>query len=235
MSYRFIVILFCAGAMFAQEFAPPAAGLPFVRATGDGVVTVRPDQAIIRVGVVNQAPTAEAAAVQNARQTTTVLNELKSAVGSSGEIKTVGYSLNPNYRYARDGGSPAITGYTASNTLEVRLNDLSRIGQVIDASTRVGANNVGGIQYALRNEQSVRADALAEASRAARANAMAIAGALGLRVLRVRSAEAGFIQTPRPMLAMAMNGPAEGAPPTPVEPGTIEIRASVTVTLDVAQ
>ncbi len=229
--YRLLLLSVCALAAMAQ--APPPEALPNVRATGEGVVTARPDQAILRIGVVTQGSTAEAAGAQNARQSSSVISELKQAAGSSGEIKTVGYSLSPNYRYPRDGGTPTITGYTASNTLEVRLNDLSRIGQVIDASTRVGANNIGGIQYALRNEQAARAQALAEASRAARANAEAMAGALGVKVLRLRSAEAGFEQAPRPMMAMAAAQRAEVA--TPVETGTIEIRATVTVTLDVAQ
>jgi uncharacterized protein len=228
--YRLLVFSFCALTTAAQ--APPAEA-PNVRATGEGVVTTRPDQAILHIGVITQGQTAEAAGSQNARQSSSVIAELKQAVGSNGEIKTVGYSLNPNYRYPRDGGTPTITGYTASNTIEVKLNELSRIGQVIDISTRVGANNIGGIQYALRNEQSVRAEALAEASRAARANAEAMAAALGLKVLRVRSAEAGFMQTPpRPMMAMAAAQRAE-AVSTPVETGTIEIRATVTVTLDV--
>jgi uncharacterized protein YggE len=229
--YRLLLISFCGAALLAQD-APVPASTPSVRATGEGVVTARPDQAMLRIGVVTQAPSAEAAGTQNAKQTSTVLSELKSVVGTSGEIKTIGYSLNPNMRYPHDGGTPTITGYTASNTLEVRLNDMSKIGQVIDASTRVGANNVGGIQYALRNEGSARAEALAEASRTARANAEAIASALRLKVVRVRSADAGFMQIPRPMMAMAARA---DSVTTPVEPGTIEIHATVTVTLDVAQ
>jgi uncharacterized protein YggE len=226
-----LLLLFslCASMVLAQ--APPTERPPNVRASGEGIVTTRPDQAILHIGVISQAQSAEAAGSQNARQSSSVIAELKQAVGSNGEIKTVGYSLNPTYRYPRDGGTPTITGYTASNTLEVKLNDLSRIGQVIDVSTRAGANNIGGIQYALRNEQTARAEALAEASRAARANAEAIAAALGLKVLRVHSAEAGFEQAPRPMMA-PMAARAESVA-TPVETGTIEIRATVTITLDV--
>jgi uncharacterized protein YggE len=227
--HRLLLLSLCAVPAFSQS--PPPESPPNVRASGEGVVTARPDQAILRIGVVTQGQTAEAAGSQNARQSSSVVAELKQAVGSNGEIKTVGYSLNPNYHYSRDGGNPTITGYTASNTLEVKLDDLAKIGQVIDVSTRVGANNIGGIQYALRNEQTVRAQALAEASRSARANAEAMAAALGLKVLRVRSAEAGFMQTPRPVMAMAA-ARAE-AVATPVETGTIEIHATVTITLDV--
>ena len=139
------VVFLSASCLFAQESSRPYADQqPVVRASGEGVVTVTPDQAILHIGVSNQAQTAEAAAAQNARQMSSVMSELKAAVGSAGEIKTIGYSLNPNYKYSRDGGSPTVIGYTASNTVEVRLNDLARIGKVIDASTKVGAKTSAG-------------------------------------------------------------------------------------------
>src|SRR5438270_9626661 len=124
--HRVLLLSLCGLAVTAQRPSPE--GLPNVRATGEGVVTTRPDQAILHIGVMTQAQSAEAAGSQNAKQSSTVLSELKQAAGPNGEIKTVGYSLNPNYRYSCDGGTPTITGYTATNTLEVRLNDLSRIG-----------------------------------------------------------------------------------------------------------
>src|SRR5215471_7103753 len=114
--HRLLLFSLCSLAAAAQAPTPEA---PNVRATGEGVITTRPDQAILHIGVITQGQTAEAAGSQNARQSSSVIAELKQAVGSNGEIKTVGYSLNPNYRYPRDGGTPTITGYTASNTLEV--------------------------------------------------------------------------------------------------------------------
>ena len=229
------LLLSAAAALVAQE--NPLSNIQTVRASGEAVVTARPDQAVIQLGVTNQAPTAEAAATQNARNMSNVVTELKAVVGADGDVRTVGYSLNPAYRYPRDGGSPTITGYNASNTVEVRLNELSKIGKVIDTATKNGANTVGGIQYALRNEEAARAEALAKASRAARANAQAIASALGLRIVRIHSAEAGFANVPRPVMPMMRGAAAlqEAAPPTPVEPGTIEIRTSVNLVLEVAQ
>src|SRR4051812_14434927 len=71
-----------------------------VRANGEGTVTLKPDQATVTIGVVSQATTAEAASAQNARQLTAVLDQLRSALGPKADIRTSGYSLNPNYKYA---------------------------------------------------------------------------------------------------------------------------------------
>jgi hypothetical protein len=83
----------------------------------------------------------------------------------------------------------------------------------------------------LRDEQPARAQALKQAAQAAHANAEAIAAALGVRVVGLRSAETALVEPIRPRVAMFE---AAQRAPTPVEPGTVDIRATVTVTLDVA-
>jgi uncharacterized protein YggE len=157
---------------------------------------------------------------------------LRRSLGASAEIRTSGYSLTPNFRYARDGGQPTLTGYTASNAVEIVTSDLANLGKVIDAGTQAGANNVRGLEFQLKDEAPVRAQALAEAARKARAGAEAMAAALGLKIVRVLSAEeGGEPQVVRPRLAMAMG--AQNAT-TPIESGNIQVQASVTVTVEVA-
>lgn len=211
---------------------PAHSAPPFVRATGEGTATVKPDEAVLSIGVVTQASTADAAASQNATQVNALLQALKKQLGSNGELRTIGYRIEPNYRYPPPaGGSPTISGYTASNTVQATTRDLPSVGSLIDAATRAGANHVEGIQFMLRDEQPARAQALKQAAQAARANAEAIAAALGVRVLGLRSAETAFTEPIRPRMAMAAEAVRA---PTPVEPGVLDIRATVTVTLDVA-
>ena len=203
---------------------------PTVRASGDATVTVKPDQAKLSIGVVTQARTAEEAASQNASRTTAVLDQLKQAVGPDGEIKTTNYSVNPNYIYPHNGGQRAITGYSANNTVLVTVNNLSNVGKVIDAATQNGANEVNNIQFTLRDEQKARSEALAMAAVKAKANAEAMAAALGLKVEGVLSAESSGGPVQPRYAPMAMMARAEAAP-TPVETGTLDIHATVTVTL----
>jgi uncharacterized protein len=209
---------------------------PAVRATGEAVIQARPDQARIDIGVVSQAATAQAASAQNAKQVEAVLASLRKVVGAKGEIRTISYSVNPDYRHPRDGGRPTITGYTAQNLLRVTINDLDQVGPVIDAAMQAGANTIHRLQFTLRDEQAVRAQALQEASKKARANAEAIASALGVRVVRILSAQADAgASIPRFEMAQAAMMAADARVATPVEPGSIEVRAQVSLALEIAQ
>ena len=108
-------------------------------------------------------------------------------------------------------------GYTVSNVVEVRLDDLRKIGQVIDAATQAGSNDVQGIRFALRDEEAPRTEALREAALSARQDAETLAGALGLRVVGVLSVtEQSPDVTPMPIYPqgavrpMAARGPHPG-------------------------
>jgi hypothetical protein len=145
------------------------------------------------------------------------------------------YSLSPRFQY-HPGAEPTITGYTALNVLEVTLDDLGRIGDCIDAATRAGSNRVQGIQFTLRDQDTVRDQALKEAARRARAEADVLAGALGLRILRVLSVEensARFVPIRMSMAAARGAAAAVADVPTPVESGTLEVSAQVTLTVEV--
>ncbi len=226
---RFLIGSLVAIVCLGQDTSVPHR--PIVRATGDATISARPDQARINIGVVAEAQSAEAAGAQNAERSNAVITVLRKLLGQTADIHTVNYSLNPAYKYIQ-GESPIITGYTANNTVQVRITDLAAIGKAIDAVTKTGANNINGIEFELRDPQAVRAEAVKQAASKARANAEAIAAALGLRVVGVLSAESQDVGGVRPMvMAMAAQ---RSAVPTPVEAGSIEVQAHVTVTLEVA-
>ena len=217
----------------AQPTAEPTPR-PSIRTTGDATVTAKPDRAIIDIGVVTQAPTAQAAAAQNASQLDAALRELKQAAGAAAQIKTISYALDPTYRYPREGGQPSITGYTARNVVEVSTDDLAQAGTIIDAATRSGANTIQSLQFTLKNDREAHAQALREAALRARADADAIAAALGVRILGVLSAEEAGVSQPRPIM-MPMAHMAQSAAPTPVASGTIDIQAAVTLTVEISR
>src|SRR5947209_14425697 len=136
--------LFCASILLVSPIAAqdPAKLAHIVRASGEATVTAKPDRAQVTIGVLSQAPTAQAAAAQNAAQTTEVLNAMKGALGGNGEVKTAEYSISPDYQYSRDGSSPKVIGYNASNSVLVTVDDLSLVGKIIDTATHAGANNI---------------------------------------------------------------------------------------------
>jgi uncharacterized protein len=220
------------------SFAPLAASaegstpLSSIRVTGASTVTANPDRANVDVGVVTQAPQSQNAVSQNARTFNAVMVALRKAFGPHADIKALSYSLNPDYQYHASGGTPTITGYTATNVVRVTIDDLGRIGDVIDTATRAGANRVPSIQFALRDEEGVRTQALREAAVKAKAEADSLAAALGLKVNRILTVEEGGpVMVPVRQVAFAR---AESSAATQIQPGAIEVNANVTLTVEVS-
>jgi hypothetical protein len=205
---------------------------PFVRVSASESVDAAPDQAEIDVGVVTQAKTAAKAASENAKRVDEVLSKIRSAGGKEAEIRTAGYTINPDYR-SGEGQAPEITGYTASNVVHVKIRRLDRVSGIIDAATGGGANTVQSLRFTLKDEGPVRADALRGAARKARAEAEAAASALDQKIGRVLSIDVGSAEIVFPERGMLMA--ARAAPPTPIEPGTIQVQARVTVTFEIVR
>jgi uncharacterized protein len=231
---QFLSVLLIAGVLCApaRAEAPP---LSSIRVTGEARITAKPDRVQIDVGVSTQASTSQEAAAGNARTLDAVLAAVRAAGGNAATLKTVSYTLNPEYQYHPNGGAPTLTGYSAANMVQVTLDDLGRIGAVLDAATRAGANQVQGIRFTLRDEAAARAEALREAALRARAQAEVLAQALGLkveRVLHVEENSQGFTPIYRPLAKAA--GLAAAEAPTPVEAGTLDVSANITLTVEVS-
>lgn len=223
----FAIFLFT-GSAFAQESVSGKLP-PSINTTGEAVVTARPDRARIDIGVVTQADNSRNAVEQNAQKLEATLAALRKLLGANADIKTVSYSVQPNYRYPPQGGEPTIEGYTATNIVRVTLDDLTKVGEVIDTATQAGANRIQSLQFTVKDDEALQAQALREAALKARKKADAIAGALGLSIVRVLSVtESGSPAFPVRDVAYAR---AEAS--TPIEPGTIEVRATVTLSVEV--
>lgn len=216
----------------AQE-VEPGRQTTTIRTEGESIVTAKPDRVQIDIGVLTQAQTAEAATAENAGRSETLLQALRRETDPSAAIKTVGYSVTPVYRYPKE-GSPFITGYSATNVVQVTTDDIARTGRIIDAALQAGANKIERLRFLLRDEQAAELAALRAAAAKARAKAEALAAALDLKILRIRQVEeeAGYRRPEERALAMA-EGMARGGQ-TAVEPGTIEVRAHVTLSVEAA-
>ena len=207
-----------------------------VSVTGDAVVTSSPDTAILSLAVVTQNASASEAQAENATRSDAVVRAVRAAAGAGAEVKTGGYSLQPQYAY-KEGAPPSITAYIARNSVVVTLSDLTKVGAVIDAASRAGANSVDGLSFTLRRDAEVRAQALAGATRVALDKARVIAGALGGRVVRiVEVQEAGAMRPPIPLQYERMESlktMQADAAQTPIEPGSLETRAQVQLVAEI--
>lgn len=205
-----------------------------VMVAGDSIVQAQPDTAIVTVSVVTQNRQALAAQQDNATKTDAVMRALKAAAGAGAEVKTSGYSLQPQRVY-KENQPPTITGYEARNSVTVTLGDLTKLGNVIDASAQAGANDVSGIAFTLRQDRQARDRALSEATQEAMSKARVIATALGGRVVRiVEVQEEGFQQRPPvPVYQAEMMMAKRGDVATPIEVGALDISSRVQVIAEI--
>jgi uncharacterized protein len=204
-----------------------------VMVAGDAIVQAQPDTAIITIAVVTQNRSAISAQQENAAKTDAVVRALKAAAGTGAEVKTSGYSLQPQRVY-KENQPPTITGYEARNSVTVTLSDLTKLGSVIDASAQAGANDVSGIAFTLRQDRQARDRALSEATQEAVSKAKVIAQALGGRVVRiVEVQEEGFQQRPPVPIYQTEAYMGKRDVATPIEVGSLDISSRVQVIAEV--
>jgi uncharacterized protein len=204
-----------------------------VMVAGDSVVQAQPDTAIITIAVVTQNRNAISAQQDNAAKTDAVVRALKAAAGTGAEVKTSGYSLQPQRVY-KENQPPTISGYEARNTVTVTLSDLTKVGSVIDAAAQAGANDVAGIAFTLRQDRPARDRALSEATQEAVSKARVIASALGGRVVRIVEVQEEGLQTrPVPIYQTESFMAKRADVATPIEVGSLDISSRVQVIAEV--
>jgi uncharacterized protein YggE len=196
--------------------------------TADGETKVVPDMATINVGVVTQAPTADAAVADNSRKMNAVMAALKKAGVADKDIQTANLSVNPQYRYGQN-EPPKLTGYEAQNNVTVKVRNLKNVGKAVDAVVAVGSNQINGISFGVEDDAKAMDAARVAAMKKARARAELYADAANLKVQRIVSIVEGGAAAPIYPVAM-MRAEAAAAPPPPVAPGELTLTASVTVT-----
>ncbi len=209
--------------------------LQTVQAVGEATISADPDQVQIDIGVMTESESAATAASQNAEKVAKVLAALRKEMGTDASIKTISYSLNPGYRPPLPDGREQSQIYQAHNIVRVETGRLDKVGRIADVAVSAGANIIQSVTFALKNQGEARARALRQATEMARSKVETITSALSMRVLRIISAEEGAANGPIPMyygnqMKMDMGGGAA----TNIEPGSVDIRAVVTITAEVA-
>ncbi|MFO7340713.1 MAG: SIMPL domain-containing protein [Lysobacteraceae bacterium] len=208
--------------------APLPADATLLSVSAQAEASRAPDIATVSAGVVTQAADGNAAMRQNAELMNKVLAAIRAAGVADKDVQTSGIHLSPQYHY-QENQPPRISGYQASNTVSVKLRDVARMGQVLDALAASGANQIHGPSFGLDDPEPLYDQARLQALEQARARAQTYARALGMKVRRVVSISegGGGIHPPMPVvMARAADAAYES---TPVAAG----ETSVSVSLDV--
>jgi uncharacterized protein YggE len=206
----------------AAESAPG----PFIEVTAEAETRATPDLAYLDFGVMTRADTAASAAQQNAQRMKAVLAAVRAALGPNAQIGTGMYNVRAEYSQNREGGEPRVIGYVATNVVRLETAELARIGEVIDAALKAGANQVQRIAFGLSDPATPRRSALRDAVARAQAEAEAIASALKATLGPVQSVIDQDMGPVRPLAQEGMLMRAQAAA-TPIEPGVVNVRARV--------
>lgn len=195
-----------------------------VSVSGSGSISVKPDTGIISVGVETENPDASTAQEENKEKMNKVMKALEELNIAEENIKTIAYSLNERYNYYEDQTKEKY--YVSSHILQVKINDIDKIGRVIDAVTKAGSNQISNIQFSISNEEEIYAQALELAMESAKTKADAILGTFGkVSTLPSKVTENGYsMGTYRQSYEAVMEDSS-----TPISAGELSIQAHVTV------
>ena len=214
--------------------------------SGEGTVYASPDVATVNLTVRTQAPLIKDASSDNNKKNNQLVAFLKSKSVDTKDIKTTSYNVTPQYQYDNrpcplDSRVPCpaqlppkIVGYEVSNSVEVKVRNLDMVGAILDGAVSAGANEISGPNFMVDDPDKAKDEARALALNQAKAKAETLAGAMGVRLIKISGfSESGgtpiYYGLGKGMSADIAATPA--APPT-IEPGQNEVKVTVVVTYD---
>ena len=207
--------------------------------SGEGSANLAPDMAALTLSVVKQAKTAQEALAANNAALTQVLADLKGAGIAERDLQTNGFSIEPRYRQLPNGATavpPEIIGYEVNNGLAVRVRDLTKLGDVIDRSVKLGVNRGGQVNFGNDNPDAAVSEARKAAVAEAVAKARTLTEAAGVKLGRVIEISEYFARpmppVPQPMYRAAM---AKEADSTPIATGENNYSVTVNLTYAISQ
>jgi len=208
-----------------------------VRVVGESTVTVAPDQATVRFGIVSRAETAEAARAQNAEAAKSAMNAVRKLGVAEEKMRMEMLRLQPRREYNPQTKQHEEKGYEATRQVVVELSDLEQLPRLVTRVVQQGANRLERINYGLSDRSGVRDEALRDAAKNARDKAQLLATSLDATlgpVRQIAEEQFGFDQPqPRVQMAFAKTAEADASPePDAYAAGEIEVTARVQVVFE---
>jgi uncharacterized protein len=200
--------------------------------TGTAEVTAVPDTAMITLGVNKSNQTVETAQKEVNEIINKITQDLKNLGVDEKDIKTSNYSVNPEYDYTEGRQTPR--GYSVAANIEVELDSVEKANSAIDAATRAGATQVGGLQFVLDDEKKKELESKArkEAIAKAREKAESIAKDAGIRLGRIVDVQENSDGGPVPFYGGAMDTKELSVDQTQLNPGENKVVSSVTLSYE---
>jgi len=206
--------------------------------TGEGKVYAKPDVAILELSVVSQNKDVKLVQTENDSKMQEVVNFLKESGIEGKDIKTTQYNLQPQYDYSWCRSTelpiycpPKLVDYILTQTLEVKIRDFEKIGDIVGALTSVGVNQISSINFTIENVDEIMSQARKEAIEKAQAKALSISWAAGVKLGKIIEISEGNNYNP-PLRTMMAKDISEATNSAPIETGTNEIIINVSLTYE---
>lgn len=216
----------------AQDAAKPREATIVV--TGEGTAETTPDMALVDLGVVKDGKTAREALDANNKAMADVLAALKEAGIEDRDLQTSGFMINPQYQYPQsstgENPPPVLIGFQVTNTVTLRVRDLSKLGEILDKSVTLGANQGGGIRFANDKTDTAVSAARKKAVENAMAKAKELTEAAGVGLGRVLEISETSYRAEAMPIARAMMAKDFAAGAVPVAAGENSYSVTVNVT-----
>ena len=163
--------------------APTIQQKKVITVSGYGTVETHPDKAVLSLAILTQAEDAKNASDENARKMDAVLAALYEIGISKDDVVTSDYQVWPMYSWRDD--EQQLTGFQVRNSLTVTVNNIEMIGDVIDVALREGVNEINYVTFTVSDERQaeLRDEAIADAVKKAKADAMSAARAMDVQIL----------------------------------------------------
>ncbi len=222
-----LALLALGSACFQAQVEEGGETASFISVTGTGEVRAEPDIATVSTGVEVRAQSVAEARARAADAANAVVAALLAEGVEEGDIRTVDFYIYPEYDYRDE--TPRIVGYVVSNTVEVTVRDVERVGELIDAVAAAGGDAVrfGGIAFAREDPGALAREARELAIADARAKAEQLAELTGVSLGSVVSVAETSWAAPLVGLSPEAEFAVQDSAATSIQPGTSAVTVSV--------
>lgn len=216
-----------AAAIAALAIAAPGAFAAdrTVTVVGDATATAPNDTAAFTLRVATRSRQAAVALNRNSARTRRVIAAVKAQGIPAADIQTQQVSLSRVRVKTRNGGHRRV--YRATNGIGVTVRKVGRTGAVIGAAVNAGATSVSNLNLSSSKSRTLYRQALGDAFDDAKAKAQELADRAGATLGSAQTITEGFDEFSSGDQSYA--APQAGSS-APIEPGTTDIFAEVTVT-----
>ena len=215
----------------SQQVSAPAGQVPnTVTASGSGTIQAAPDEATMSFGITNQSKDSKKLLADTSKAAQKIVAALKKAGVADKDIQTQNVSVYPQTSYM--GGKATITGYEAGISVNVKVRDLTRLGDIITAGNDAGANNINGPSFVISEDSPFTAKAIDKAVAAARRSAEAMAKAADKSVGEVLSISDSTVSPVMPFAQERGYATAGAADSVEINPGQLDVNSNVVVVFE---